>query len=441
MIRVSRNRRFLVRDDGSPFFYLADTGWCLFHRLTLDEATHYLRTRAQQGFTVIQAVVLAEHGGLEVPAACGHREFHDNDPTRPNDAYFDHVAAVLGVAESLGLVVGLLPTWGDKVGVNYWGAGPAQFINEDNAEGFGAYLGGRFAERDLIWILGGDRPGDGNKAIWRSMARGIKSSGASQLMSYHPKGGGESSSFWFHGDDWLDFNMIQSSHERFFPNWRCVVSDYSRTPVKPTLDGEPWYEDHPSGFSLSGGYASDHDVRMHAYWAVFAGAFGHTYGCHSVWQFYNPDSDFLVVNHPRTRWPDAITLPGSRQMVYLRRLMESRPFLTRIPDQNLIRDGQRFDHAHVRVTRDGTEGERDASYVMVYFPFHTTVTIGLAVLPDRLHLWWLRPSNGTAVDGGTMDNPGELRLSPPSDVVGEDWVAVFDDASLGRGAPGSGDPS
>ena len=37
-LKVSDNRHFLVKDDGSPFFYLGDTAWELFHRLNREEA-------------------------------------------------------------------------------------------------------------------------------------------------------------------------------------------------------------------------------------------------------------------------------------------------------------------------------------------------------------------------------------------------------------------
>lgn len=70
-IQVTPNGRFLQRADGAPFFYLGDTAWQLFHRLTLAESTHYLTNRAAKGFTVIQAVALAELGGLDVPNANG----------------------------------------------------------------------------------------------------------------------------------------------------------------------------------------------------------------------------------------------------------------------------------------------------------------------------------------------------------------------------------
>ena len=63
-LKVSENQRFLVQADGKPFFYLADTAWELFHRLDRKDAAEYLKTRAAQGYTVVQAVALAELDGL-----------------------------------------------------------------------------------------------------------------------------------------------------------------------------------------------------------------------------------------------------------------------------------------------------------------------------------------------------------------------------------------
>ena len=81
-LRVSDNGRFLVRDDGLPFFYLGDTAWELFHRLSREETDDYLRDRAAKGFTVVQAVALAEHG-FDRPNFYGDRPLHDLDPARP----------------------------------------------------------------------------------------------------------------------------------------------------------------------------------------------------------------------------------------------------------------------------------------------------------------------------------------------------------------------
>ena len=119
-LRVASSGRTLETVEGEPFFYLADTAWELFHRLDRDEAHLYLEDRAEKGFTVIQAVALAEMDGLRTPNAYGHTPLSELDPARPtvvegpeND-YWDHVDFVIELAESLGLRIGLLPTWGDK---------------------------------------------------------------------------------------------------------------------------------------------------------------------------------------------------------------------------------------------------------------------------------------------------------------------------------------
>src|SRR4249920_3861612 len=94
-VQVSANHRYLIDQHGKPFFYLGDTAWELFHRLDREEADLYLRDRAAKRFTVIQAVVLAEHGGLDVPNAYGHLPLVDKDPTRPVEAYFEFVDHVV----------------------------------------------------------------------------------------------------------------------------------------------------------------------------------------------------------------------------------------------------------------------------------------------------------------------------------------------------------
>ena len=68
-LKVSDNNRYLITEDGQPFFYLADTAWELFHRCDREEAKLYLEKRASQGFNDIQAVALAELDGLNTPNA------------------------------------------------------------------------------------------------------------------------------------------------------------------------------------------------------------------------------------------------------------------------------------------------------------------------------------------------------------------------------------
>lgn len=431
-LKVSENKRFLVFEDNKPFFYLGDTAWELFHRLPREDADRYLHARAEQGFTVIQAVVLAELEGLSDPNPYGHRPLHDNDPAKPNEDYFKHVDYVVAKAEKLGLFVGMLPTWGDKVGPKAWGVGPEVFTVE-NAALFGEFLGKRYKDRSIIWILGGDRTSDDPKhqAIWRSMAGGIrKAVGKSQLMTYHPSGGLNSSK-WYHDDEWLDFNMWQNGHCADVAVWDRLKSDYERSPTKPVMDGEPLYEDHPICFKpKEQGYSNGHDVRRFLYLNLFSGAFGHTYGNHSIWQMFAPGRK--PVNGPLNYWYDAIEKPGASQMHHGKNLILSRPYLTRIPDQSMVTSDAGSGAKRIQATRDS-----EGSYAMVYAAASRAFTVDLEKLKGgKLRVWWFNPRTGEASGMGELERKGKQEFTPPD--VGEnlDWVLVLDDAEKNFPPPG-----
>jgi hypothetical protein len=156
-LKVSANKRFLVTTDNKPFFWLGDTAWELFHRLNREEADRYLKNRADKGFTVIQSVVLAELDGLHSPNPYGETPLEADDPTKPREAYFNHVDYIINKAGELGLYIGLLPTWADKIDKDRWGIGP-EIFNTENAKWYGRWLGNRYRNtKNIIWILGGDR--------------------------------------------------------------------------------------------------------------------------------------------------------------------------------------------------------------------------------------------------------------------------------------------
>lgn len=422
-LRVSTNHRFLVEDDdNTPFFYLADTAWELFHRLTKDETLLYLRDRAEKSFTVVQAVALAEFDGLTEPNREGHLPLHDNDPARPSDAYFRHVDWVIKQANRLGLVIGLLPSWGDKVN-RLQGKGP-EIFTPPNAHAYGEFLGRRYRDKSVIWIVGGDRSVDEphHALVWRAMAAGLrKGDNGRHLITFHPRGG-RTSATDFHNDDWLDFNMLQSGHgKKNIRNDAMIAADYARTPIKPCLDAEPCYENHPVNWHRSGetGWFDAYDARKAAYRAVFAGACGHTYGCHDVWQFLDP-ARHKPVSHARTPWPVALDLPGANQMRHLRALIESRPFLSGVPDQSLLALG-----------KDGclaTRGD-DKRYAFVYTPNGAPFGVRLDALAGaKATAAWFDPRTGKTTPLGSFPARGTPLFTPPL-LMGEesnDWVLVLD---------------
>jgi hypothetical protein len=335
-------------------------------------------------------------------------------------------------AGALGLHVGLLPTWGDKVGPVRRGPGPAVFTPE-NAEGYGEFLGRRYRDAPIIWIVGGDRdPLEARHfATWRALATGLdRGDGGRHLMTFHPQGR-SSSSRSFHGDEWLDFNMNQSGHQvSGLANYEQIERDYCLLPTKPTFDGEPCYEDHPV---VNGeGYFSDSEPRRAAYWALFAGAFGHTYGANGIFQAWRPGlADRFGVRRP---WQEALALPGAAQLRHARALLESRPFLERIPDQTLLVGGSGAWPEHRRATRAS-----DGSYALIYTPAGTPFTVDLGRLAgERLVARWYDPRTGAARDAGVWSAGTPQAFTPPSSGPGADWVLVLDDQARGFPPPGQG---
>jgi hypothetical protein len=207
------------------------------------------------------------------------------------------------------------------------------------------------------------------------------------------------------------------------------------TPAKPTLDLEPNYEDHPFNpwptWNPATGYFRDHDVRKQVYRSVFAGGCGVTYGHHAVWGFVGFRNE--VINHADRDWIDALQRPAGRQMIFLRQLIESRPFFKRIPDQKLIAGDPGNGGLHMQATRDA-----EGTYAFIYFPLNDlSAKLDLTRLRGTsIKGWWYDPRTGVGTLIGAIE-PATVRefKSPP---YGPDWVLVLDDADAGYPPPGLG---
>jgi hypothetical protein len=441
-LQVSTTHHFLVTEAGRPFFWLGDTAWELFHRLNREEAELYLSDRAEKGFTAVQAVVLAELTGLTDTNAYGQLPLQENDPTRPNEEYFRHVDWIVARANALGIYVGMLPTWGDKWN-KAWGAGPEIFTPE-RAAVYAEWLGKRYRDAGIVWILGGDRAveNDRQKEVLRAMAHGLrKGDGGAHLITFHPTGG-TGSAQWFHNEEWLDFNMRQNGHQaEFTGRYDQTRLDYDRSPPKPVIDGEPIYEDHPISFDAKKfGHSVAADVRRPLYWDLFGGACGHTYGHHSVWQMWSTNR--VPINNPLMPWQEAIHQPGAAQMHHAKDLLLSRPFLTRIPDDTIIvvdRVATSVPGAgryHYAATRDS-----EATYAMVYVPVGRKFKVRMDVVRGpSVKAWWFNPRSGQTTAVGEFPNQGVREFNPPEPGEDLDWVLVLDDLSKQFGPPGAASP-
>lgn len=440
-LRVSPDGHYLQASDGKPFFYLGDTAWELFHRLDREEALHYLKNRADKGFNVIQAVALAELDGVDTPNAYGHKPLIDRNPAHPdckegeNDDYWDNVDFIISNANSMGLYVGLLPTWG-----RWWNDNNPIF-NTGNAEEYGRWIAHRYAKYNVIWVLGGDRNPDAHEKqeIIRAMARGIRSVDKENLITFHPTGW-QTSSKWFHGDEWLSFNGRQSGHNQRYNSNIQITDDFRRSPAKPIVELEPLYEDHPLEFNPDNeGHSCAWDVRRTLYWSVFYGAAGVTYGHHSVWQMYDPEKGRGPINRPLMSWKEAIDQPAAEQAQHLKRLMESRPYFSRIPAPEFIIDDKVWSSVPgAGRYRFAATMDKEGSWAMVYAPLGRTFSVDSKRLTGKkLTAWWYSPRRGKAKKIGRFTNDGcTMTFTPPAAGEALDWVLVIDDAAKKYPKPG-----
>ena len=431
-LKVDASRHYLEAGD-RPFFWMGDTAWLLLSRLNREETEHYLRTRQRQGFNVIQVMGLhtAEMASrYDAPALIEGdvgrpRVTPGSDPQRPGEYdYWDHLDWVVSRAEAMGIYVALVPVWGSIVDTGK--------VSVEDATAYGRFLAERYRNRpNIIWLNGGDTRSEMRSSVWEALGATIKRIDPRHLMTFHPIGRTDSS-WQYHLAPWLDFNMFQSGHRSYAQegpsthgedNWRYVADDWARLPTKPVIDGEPSYENIPHGLHEPNQPRwSAADARRYAWWAVMAGAFGHTYGENNVMQMFVPGRDKPSFEADQS-WDKAIEAPGANQMRHLRSLIESRPMLERVPDQTLIRDnGIRYERVLA---------SRGRGYALAYSytgrPF--TMRLG-ATSGQRVKAAWYSPSDGRWVPAGTFANKGQRRFDPPGETKpGNDWVLVLDDAA------------
>ena len=116
-LQVSDNNRYLVHENGKPFFWLGDTGWLMPERLNRDEVNFYLNRCAKAGYNVIQVQTV---NGVPAYNAYGQSSHpFGYDFTGINNlgtyGYWDHMDHIIRTAEQNGIYIGMVCIWGGLV--------------------------------------------------------------------------------------------------------------------------------------------------------------------------------------------------------------------------------------------------------------------------------------------------------------------------------------
>ncbi len=427
-LQVSDNRRFLQHVDGTPFFWLGETAWLMPERLNREEVAYYLDKAHDAGYNMTQVQVLNDVPSINVYGQPSHDQ-QGNLLTKADYGYWDHMDYIVSQAEQRGIYVGMVCIWGGVV--------KAGKLSVEQAKTYGRFLANRYKDRpNIIWIIGGDIQGDIKTDVWETLATTIKTIDKNHLMTYHPRGRYTSARWWSQAA-WIDFHTFQSGHRRYgqrmndknYPipdnmeedNWMYVDSTWAYKPMKPVIDDEPIYEGIPKGLhDPNEGIWQACDVRRYAYWSVFAGSCGHTYGHNAIMQFYKPGYPSAYYN--KKVWTEALEDPGFNQMKHLKRLMLAFPYFERVPDQSVILDnGTQYDRLIAT---------RGNDYLLVYNYTSREMKIDLRKISgDQKKVWWMDASTGQLTYLGQYDNK-VLTYRPPKTGTGiEDGVLIAIDAS------------
>lgn len=429
-LKVSDNHRYLVHENGTPFFWLGNTSWLMPERLNRDEVEYYLGREQKAGFNVEQIQVLNSIPTFNVyGAAANNAEFDFKKVSQPNVyGYWEHLDYIVDVAAHYGIYIAMDCIWGSQI----------NNMDEQKAAAYGKFLGERYKNKpNIIWMIGGDIMGDKKPEVWDALANAIRKYDSNHLMTFHPRGR-TTSARWFNDRKWLDFNMFQSGHRRYGQrkgdgdytikenteedNWRYVDMSVAQEPLKPVLDGEPSYEDIPQGLhDFTQPRWQDYDVRRYAYWSVFGGSCGHTYGHNSIMQFFR--EGYGASYGCDKPWWKALDDPGLNQMKYLKWLMLTFPYTERVADQSVVagQNGERYDR--VIATRGN-------DYLLVYNYSGKPMQIDLTrISGEKKNVWMMNPTDGTLTFMGEYDNKVTEFVVDGAYLRGSDRVLIAVDSN------------
>ncbi len=425
-LQVSTNRRFLVKPGNEPFIWIGDTMWCWHTQnvtqggcqgeLTPAQHDVYLAKREQQRYTVIQTKI-----------------GYNSEVLAKDSAFWQEVDAWLQKIADHNMYAAVGLGWI----LNSWNQHPE--YTEANLYDYGFWIGNRYKDfNNIIWLAA-------NESTWpegplnklNALLRGLRAGDTGdKLITVHPLSEGASSYFFTD----LDFNSWQTARRAVptelpdynatswnngtYTVWEAITHDYNFSPPKPVIDLEAWYEGYIDELGGTGTTCSAWHTRSRAYYTIFAGAFGHTYGAHGLWN---------ATSNATSSWRTALDYAGGDDMRHIRSLLESstRSFLNIVPDQSLIVGGQGSANdysAHKQSAR-----AVDGSFAYVYSGNGSNFSVNTNALGGNgatLNAQWYNPRDGSS-STQNLSNPYSRTSSQPFDPPGSaaidnDWVLILE---------------
>ncbi|MCC7174944.1 MAG: DUF4038 domain-containing protein [Bryobacterales bacterium] len=404
-----RPGRHFEYSDGAPFLWVGDTWWNWSKRgIQFRTFQRLADDRSAKGFTVGQIFFAGNDGLL------------DKTYDMPNLERIRAVEQMISYANSVGITVWIHPWW-SREGLN-------QRVGEAKMRRWWRYAVHRLGAHNVIWVLAGEYNMNGYGGLglpfFKDLGAMVRQEDPyGRIIGAHPTppgwSGGADAPQWstgeaIHAEPWLDYNQSQTGHGR----WRnemipsIIAADYARSPAKPTVVTEPWYE-------FIEGNPTAMDVRLGIWSAFLSGAAGHSYGGGHVWWAHVPEAPSSQGSWPLDKSFETNTLdyPGAISMSVFSKFLKSIDWWRLEPHPELVSDNpSRFCAA--------VPGER----YLIYLRYGGWVRLDLrsARESDSFEFTWLDPADGKPGRSGVTTGGAVREFSPPGDYPGQlqykDWL-------------------
>jgi uncharacterized protein DUF4038/collagenase-like protein with putative collagen-binding domain len=381
-VKVSKNGRYFIDQQGNPVFWLGTTQWELFRGYTREDAETILEKSAAKGFAFAQVMLMGVGDGTK-PNVYGEKPWTHDDPLTPNEAYFANVDAVVRAARDKNIVISM----------TMFHQRYRRHITIDKARAWARWVARRYKDvPTLVWSMTPEAKPE-FVPILRELAAGLREGdGGAHLITFKPDPAPYSSGF-IHGESWLDFDSMQTwkSVELIDP---MVTKDYNREPVKPVLMAEGAYE-HGSeyGFDVTPLW-----IRRQAYYSYLAGGH-HTYGHNDSWRIL-------------PTWKAALDAPGATQLGLLKAIFRARKeWWNLVPDQSILAAGGNTSGTVLNLA----SRHKDGRWIMIYLGGKASFSVDLKKLAagEKIVATWIDPRDAREVAIGTIANTGERSFTTP----------------------------
>lgn len=419
-LRVSPDGRSFVHEDGTPFFWLADTAWNGALLSTSEEWEQYIRERQRQKFTAVQWVATqfraAPNGDRTNQLA-----YTGTETIVINPAFFQRLDGKVEALNKAGMLSVPVMLWAVNAGANPQ-INPGVSLAEDQAILLVRYMVARWGAYPGAWILGGDGDYRGDKAArWKRIGQAVFGGIAHAPVTLHPGG---MTWIWneFKDEKWYDFVGYQTGHGDDDTALRWIIEgpltwDWTKLPHRPFINLEPCYENHLAYQSKKP--IGPEAVRRAIYWSLLnTPTAGVTYGGHGVWGW--DDGTKAPTDHPNSGtplpWQKALLMPGAEQMAHLADFFNSIEFWRLRPAPMVVVNQPGKENPR-RSMAAGRTDQKDL--LVVYIPEDRTVEIKLDALPPSPTIGWINPRTGEKSPAVAVVTQTTVQFPTPSE---GDWI-------------------